>query len=44
MELTKPEAHRFLEQERVGGGEGDRGMLQAKETLSAAASFKTDLL
>ena len=27
-----------------GGGEGDRGMLQAKETLSAAASFKTDLL
>lgn len=27
-----------------GGGEGDRGTFQAKETLAAAASFKTDLL
>lgn len=27
-----------------GGGEGDRGAFQAKETLAAAASFKTDLL
>ena len=38
------QAPSLLEQERVGGREGDRGMLQAKETLSAAASFKTDLL